>query len=69
MAMPVTAMSTILSAAPVPRPRGLSCKFPDLKFSCMSAYCVFAKKLADVCDMEYDCGDGLLTLFGMYVFD
>jgi hypothetical protein len=35
----------------------------------MSAYCVFVKKLADHCGMEYDCGEGLLGLFGMYVFD
>jgi hypothetical protein len=34
----------------------------------MSAYCVFVKKLADRCGMEYDCGEGLLGLFGMYVF-
>ena len=49
--------------------KGESCRFPDLKYSCMSAYCVFVKKLADTCGMEYDCGDGLLGLFGMYVFD
>lgn len=35
----------------------------------MSAYCVFVKKLADVSGMEYDCGDGLIAFFGMYVFD
>lgn len=45
------------------------CRFPDYQFSCMSAYCVFVKKLADKCGMEYDCGDGLLAFFGMYVFD
>lgn len=49
--------------------RGEPCKFPDLKYSCMSAYCIFVKKLADKCGMEYDCGEGLLGLFGMYVFD
>lgn len=49
--------------------QGQSCRFPDLKYSCMSAYCVFVKKLADTCGMEYDCGEGLLGLFGMYVFD
>jgi hypothetical protein len=25
--------------------------------------------LPPMCDMEYDCGDGLLALSGMYVFD
>lgn len=48
---------------------GEPCRFPEYQFSCMSAYCVFVKKLADTCGMEYDCGDGLLAFFGMYVFD
>ena len=48
---------------------GEPCRFPDLQYSCMSAYCVFVKKLADLCGMEYDCGEGLLALFGMYAFD
>ena len=48
---------------------GKPCNFPDKRYSCMSAYCIFVKKLADACDMEYDCGEGLLGLFGMYVFD
>ena len=54
---------------PCARMQGLPCNFPDLKYSCMSAYCIFVKKLADACEMEYDCGEGLLSLFGMYVFD
>jgi len=45
------------------------CRFPQEQFSCMSAYCVFVKKLTDHCGMEYDCGEGLLAFFGMYVFD
>ena len=45
------------------------CCFPDQRFSCMSAYCIFVKKLTDLCGMEYDCGTGLLAFFGMYVFD
>lgn len=49
--------------------RGEPCRFPEYQFSCMSAYCVFVKKLADKCGMEYDCGKGLLAFFGMYVFD
>ena len=48
---------------------GLPCAFPEYQYSCMSAYCVFVKKLADLCGLEYDCGDGLLAFFGMYVFD
>ena len=45
------------------------CRFPDLQYSCMSAYCIFVKKLADRCGIEYDCGDGLLAFFGRYVLD
>lgn len=48
---------------------GEPCRFPDLQYSCMSSYCIFVKKLADLCGMEYDCGNGLLAFFGMYVFD
>ncbi len=54
---------------PCARTQGLPCKYPDLQYSCMSAYCIFVKKLADHCGMEYDCGEGLLALFGMYAFD
>lgn len=49
--------------------QGEACRFPELKYSCMSAHCIFVKKVADTCGMEYDCGQGLLAFFGMYVFD
>lgn len=45
------------------------CKFPDLQYSCISAYCIFAKKMADACGIEYNCGEGLLAFFGLYIFD
>ena len=45
------------------------CSFPENRYSCMSAYCIFVKKLTDACGIEYDCGDNLLAFFGMYVFD
>lgn len=48
--------------------KGEPCRFPDLQFSCLSAYCIFVKKAADLCGMEYNCGDGLVALFGMYFF-
>ncbi len=48
---------------------GEPCRFPDLRYSCMSAYCIFVKKLCDSCGLEYDCGPGLLGFFGMYVCD
>lgn len=44
------------------------CRFPDLAFSCMSAYCIFVRMLAEKCDMIYSCDSGL-ALFGMYVFE
>lgn len=49
--------------------KGETCNFPDFQYSCMSAYCIFVKKLADSCGMDYDCGTGQLAFFGMYVFD
>ena len=48
---------------------GVPCRIPEQQFSCMSAYCIYVKKLADLCGMEYDCGRGLVAFFSMYVFD
>lgn len=48
---------------------GEPCRFPDLQYSCMSAYCIFVSKLCEQCGLEYDCGAGLLAFFGMYVCD
>lgn len=45
------------------------CRFPEQMYSCMSAYCIFVRELTEKCGMEYNCGDGLLAFFGMYVFD
>lgn len=44
------------------------CRFPDKMFSCMSAYCVYVNKLAEKCGIEYDSGQGLVSLYGMFVF-
>lgn len=49
--------------------RSEPCRFPEFQYSCMSAYCIFVRKLAERCNMEYDCGKGLLAFFGMYVCD
>ena len=65
----IVGASVCALCTPCAQTQGLPCKYPDLRYSCMSAYCVFVKKLADKCAMEYDCGEGLLALFGMYVFD
>lgn len=48
---------------------GKPCRFPAFQYSCMSAYCVFVRKLTELCGMEYDCGEGLLAFFGMYICD
>ena len=48
---------------------GEECPFPEMRFSCMSAYCIYVKKLADECEMEYDYKNGKLPFFSMYVFD
>lgn len=55
--------------SPCAKKEGKPCRFPDYCYCCMSAYCIFVKKLADSCAMEYDCGEGLLAFFGMYAFD
>ena len=55
--------------SPCAKKEGKPCNIPEFKFSCMSAYCIFVKKLTDRCNMEYNCGEGLLAFFGMYAFD
>lgn len=49
--------------------KGEPCRLPELQYSCMSAYCIFVRKLTERCGIEYDCGQGLLAFFGMYVCD
>jgi predicted metal-binding protein len=48
---------------------GKPCAFPKKMYSCMSAYCIYVKDLAEKCSMEYDIKDGKLPLFSMIVFD
>lgn len=54
---------------PCRRAVGEPCAFPDKRYSCMSAYCIYVKKLAEECHMNYDYKDHILPFFGMYVFD
>ena len=49
--------------------KGEPCKFPRQRYSCMSAYCIYVKKLAESCEMKYDYENNILPFFGMYVFD
>lgn len=45
------------------------CKFPEKRFSCLSAYCVDVKALAERCGMEYFCADGSVAFFGVFAFE
>lgn len=47
---------------------GEACRFPEMRYSCMSAYCIYVKKLAEDCGLKYDYEDGILPYFGMFVF-
>ncbi len=48
---------------------GKPCRFPDKRFSCMSAYCIFVRELCALCGMDYDCGPGVVAFFSMLCFD
>lgn len=47
---------------------GLPCRFPELQYSCLSAYCIFVQELAGRCGMEYDCGPGIVAFFSLFCF-
>ena len=48
---------------------GKPCKFPNKRYSCMAAYCIYVKDLAEKCGMVYDYKEGALPFFSMYVYD
>ena len=48
---------------------GQPCRFPEKMASCMSAYFIYVKELAETCGMEYDSGPGIVNFFGLYVFE
>lgn len=48
---------------------GEACPFPELSWSCMSAYCIYVKALAEHCHMTYICEPGCLNFFGLYAFN
>ena len=54
--------------APCLMVQGKPCCFPEQRFSCMSAYCIYVKALAERCGMEYSCGEGVVAFFSMYCF-
>lgn len=49
-------------------PAGEPCRFPEKKFSCLSAYCINVSKLAEACGMEYSWEEGKMGLYGMILF-
>ena len=53
---------------PCKRKENQSCAFPELRISCVSAYCVDATKLAEQCGMPFDWNPKKLYLFGMILF-
>lgn len=42
------------------------CRYPDLRISCMSAYCVDVAVLAEQCGLEFSWEPDKLFLFGMF---
>ena len=48
---------------------GEPCKFPNKRYSCKTAYCIYVKDLAEKCCMIYDYNEGALPFFSMYVYD
>ena len=53
---------------PCKRKVGKPCAFPELCMSCLSAYCVDAACLADLCGLPFDWNPKKLHLFGMILF-
>ena len=48
--------------------KGEPCRFPSRRYSCMSAYCIYVKKLAEECGIRYDYVNGSLPYFGTFIF-
>ncbi len=55
--------------APCAITAGEPCRFPDKRFSCLSAYCIFVREMAGACGMDYDCGPGVTAFFSVFCFD
>lgn len=47
---------------------GEPCAYPDRRYSCLSAYCIYVRKLAEDCGMTYNYKDGILPFFGVCCF-
>ena len=47
---------------------GEPCRFPEKRFSCLSAYCIEVKNMTDRCGMSYNYGEGKLSWYGICAF-
>lgn len=45
------------------------CRFPELKASSISAYCIHVQKLTDMLGWDYNLGADCVAYLGLYVFD
>lgn len=54
--------------SPCKRKEGLPCAYPDLRTSCISAYCIDVTELAKRCDFPFDWTPDCLHLFGLIAF-
>ena len=50
------------------RAEGKPCVEPERMFSCLSAYCVHVRDLADTAGLEFASEPGKMSLFGLYAF-
>lgn len=50
--------------SPCKKAEGKPCAHPEMCISCMSAYCIFVKPLAESCNMQYESRNGKLFFLG-----
>lgn len=53
---------------PCKRKSGEPCAHPELRFSCMSAYCVDVAKTAELCGLPFSWDEKMLHPYGMLLF-
>lgn len=49
--------------------KGTECRHPDKIMSCISAYCINAKEMAETCGIEYDGGGKAVNFFCLYFYN
>lgn len=63
--LPVMASSCSLCSE-CKKQKDLVCPHQEQVFSCLSAYCIDACKLAEECEMDYWCGENKIAYFSLY---